>query len=152
MLPVLDVIQSAGGAYIAFYAGSPRTRATGMLPRPIGGLFWLLNGRRHKMRCRRHPRELPALLRAHSRKVAVSEPFAVYFSLQGTAVNRGGVFHDHGFAILVLALDGEAYVVPGDGTLQRRVTASSFQRPFNCAAVLMDRQGRGHGSILALGR
>ena len=38
------------------YVCAPWTRATSTLPRPIRGLFWLLNSRRHKMRCRRHPR------------------------------------------------------------------------------------------------
>jgi len=46
----------AGGAYITVYVCAPRTRATSLLPRPIRGLFWLPKGRRHKMRCRCHPR------------------------------------------------------------------------------------------------
>jgi hypothetical protein len=45
----------AGGA--PMHRGAPRTRAILPLPRPIRGLFWLLNGRRHKMRCQRHPRK-----------------------------------------------------------------------------------------------
>jgi hypothetical protein len=50
------VVLYAGGAYIAFYVCAPRTRATSLSPRPIRGLFWLLDGRRHKMRSRHHPR------------------------------------------------------------------------------------------------
>ena len=49
----------AGGAYIAFDVCAPRTRATSLPPRPIRGLFWLLNGRRHRMSAaadRRHRR------------------------------------------------------------------------------------------------
>ena len=40
----------------AFLFQTPRTRATPVSPRPIRGLSWLLNGRRHKRRCRRHLR------------------------------------------------------------------------------------------------
>ena len=40
-----------------------RTCATSLSRRPIRGLSWLLNGRRHKRRCLRHPRNC---CRAHS--------------------------------------------------------------------------------------
>jgi hypothetical protein len=52
-------LSATGGGYIAFYVCAPRTRAIFLSPRPIRGLFWLLNGRRHKMSAaadRRHPR------------------------------------------------------------------------------------------------
>jgi hypothetical protein len=55
-LETLAQKESAGGAYIVFYVCAPRTRATSLSPRPIHGLFWLLNGRRHEGQCRRHPR------------------------------------------------------------------------------------------------
>jgi len=42
--------------WIALDVCAPRTLATSLSPRVIHSLFWLLNGRRHKRRCRRHPR------------------------------------------------------------------------------------------------
>ncbi len=51
-LPPLN--HTAGAA--PMHRGAPRTRATSLSARPIRGLSWLLKGRRHKRRCRRHPR------------------------------------------------------------------------------------------------
>ena len=58
----------AGGPYIVFDVCAPRIRATPVSPRPVHGLSWLLKGRRHKRRCRRHPR--PPM--SHLRRSALS--------------------------------------------------------------------------------
>jgi hypothetical protein len=47
---------SAGGAFV-FDVCAPRTRATSLSPRPIHDLPCILNGHRHKRRCRPHPRK-----------------------------------------------------------------------------------------------
>jgi hypothetical protein len=47
----------AGGAYIVFHVCAPATRAKSLSTHTNLGLSRLLNGRRHKRQCRRHPRE-----------------------------------------------------------------------------------------------
>jgi hypothetical protein len=55
--PQVAEFLSAGGAYIACHVCAPATRAAPVFTRLRSGLSRLLEGRRHKRQCWRHPRE-----------------------------------------------------------------------------------------------